>query len=31
MNKDGVAAAFELIIEEIESVADQIADQGSEL
>ena len=30
MNKDGVAAAFELIIEEIESVADQIADQGSE-
>jgi hypothetical protein len=30
MNKDGVAAAFELIIEEIESVADKIADQGSE-
>lgn len=30
MNKDGVAAEFELIIEEIECVADQIADQGTE-
>jgi len=30
MNNDGVAVAFELIIEEIESVADQIANQGSE-
>ena len=30
MNKDGVATAFELIIDEIESVANQIANQGSE-
>src|SRR5688572_18085381 len=29
MNKDGVAAAFELIIEEIEVVASEIAEQGS--
>jgi len=29
MNKDGVAAAFELIVEEIEAVASEIADQGS--
>ena len=28
MNKDGVAAAFELIVEEIETVASEIADQG---
>lgn len=28
MNKDGVAAAFELIVEEIEAVASEIADQG---
>lgn len=28
-NKDGVAVAFELIIEEIEAVAAKIADQGS--
>lgn len=29
MNQDGVAAAFELIVEEIEAVASEIADQGS--
>lgn len=29
MNRDGVAAAFELIIEEIETVASEIADQGA--
>jgi hypothetical protein len=28
MNRDGVAAAFELIIEEIEAVAADIAEQG---
>jgi hypothetical protein len=30
MNIDGVAAAFELIVEEIEAVAQDIADQGSD-
>lgn len=30
MNTDGVATAFELIIEEIEAVAQDIADQGSD-
>ena len=30
MNTDGVAAAFELIVEEIEGVAQEIADLGSE-
>jgi len=29
MNKDGVAAAFELIVEEIEAVAEDIAEQGA--
>ena len=29
MNTDGVAAAFELIVEEIEAVASEIAEQGS--
>jgi len=29
MNKDGIAIAFELISEELERIADEIADQGS--
>ena len=29
MNKDGVATAFELIVEEIESVVSDVAEQGA--